>query len=477
MRKVFLDELPRKGKIIDWKSSVGYKVKFIYDEIKGELEIINHEACDMMLTLKYNGNLRKINTSGLKKASLGYVLGIMSKDFRYDVRTKFDNIEIIDREIRTRNRKDKRNENQKWYKYHCNKCGNEDWIEENNLKRRQGCNVCSNNKVLKGYNDIATTDHWMIDLGMSEEDAYKYTRHSNKQIKVICPYCKKEKNIIISNMYRRKSIGCSCGDGFSYPEKFISCLLNQLNIKYINQLSKNDFNWCGLLRYDFYLFDYNCIIETNGRQHYVETIFKTKRTRSLKSEQENDEYKRDLALNNGINKYIILDCSESNLEWIKNSVLNSELNDIFNLSKIDWMKCEEFALSNRAKEICDYWNKKDKWENTKDVANMFSISRTTVTKYLKQGTKLGWCNYDVEEEMRKRRIMASKAKCKPIRIFKDGVELFTIGSAQELEHISEELFGFKLFGSNVAEVCKGKKSQYKGFQFKYVEDGDNIASK
>ena len=43
MKKVFLDELPRKygfgankdKLIVDWNNSIGYKVKFIYDDING----------------------------------------------------------------------------------------------------------------------------------------------------------------------------------------------------------------------------------------------------------------------------------------------------------------------------------------------------------------------------------------------------------------------------------------------------------
>ena len=47
MRKVFLDELPRKGgksDRIDWKKSVGCKIPFIYDDIQGEMEIINYNV-------------------------------------------------------------------------------------------------------------------------------------------------------------------------------------------------------------------------------------------------------------------------------------------------------------------------------------------------------------------------------------------------------------------------------------------------
>src|SRR5574344_202584 len=46
-------------------------------------------------------------------------------------------------------------------------------------------------------------------------------------------------------------------------------------------------------------------------------------------------------------------CRKSELEYIKNNIFESKLNEIFDLSKIKWDECEEFALSNRVKEACD----------------------------------------------------------------------------------------------------------------------------
>lgn len=46
------------------------------------------------------------------------------------------------------------------------------------------CPVCSNQKVLKGYNDIKTIAPWMINLGMSMEDAETYAPQSSKKITV-----------------------------------------------------------------------------------------------------------------------------------------------------------------------------------------------------------------------------------------------------------------------------------------------------
>ena len=39
MRKIFLDNLPKYHNGVDWKKSVGYIIDFIYDEIKGSMEI------------------------------------------------------------------------------------------------------------------------------------------------------------------------------------------------------------------------------------------------------------------------------------------------------------------------------------------------------------------------------------------------------------------------------------------------------
>ena len=42
MRKVFLENLPKRGSLINWKKSVGLKVHFIYDDIEDDIEIIGH---------------------------------------------------------------------------------------------------------------------------------------------------------------------------------------------------------------------------------------------------------------------------------------------------------------------------------------------------------------------------------------------------------------------------------------------------
>lgn len=238
---------------------------------------------------------------------------------------------------------------------------------------------------------------WMCDLGVSEEDAKAYTVSSGKRINVTCPNCGNNKNILISSINSRKSISCNCDDKRSYPEKFMGDILMQLGVKFETEVTTSTFSWCNNRRYDFYIPSLNVIIETHGGQHYKNN----KRGRTLEEEQENDRYKRELALANGIEHYIELDCRYSELEYIKNSILNSKLNELFDLSKVDWHKCEEFAIKyNLIKDVCEYWNKRDYLASTNDLANIFKVSKGIIRSCLSKGDALGWCKYDTKEEIK-----------------------------------------------------------------------------
>lgn len=204
------------------------------------------------------------------------------------------------------------------------------------------------------------------------------------------------------------------------------------------------------------------IIETHGIQHYEEN---KNWTMSLEEVQENDKIKEQLAKDNGIEHYIVIDCRYSELEWIKNNILNSELNKLFDLSNINWLKCEEFALKNIVKEVCEYWNNKNDEESTTDLGKIFGYDRTTIRNYLKKGTKLGWTSYDSEVEAKK----TNKNNTKQVLVYKDNILLSEKSySVRELSRLSVKLFGVKLHSGGISEVCNGIRKHYKGFIFKYI---------
>lgn len=367
--------------------------------------------------------------------------------------------------------KDKSGKGWKIYGFHCNICGYNGVIKEYKLIDGQGCSCCRGLTVVPEINSVWATDKWMCDLGMSEEDAKKYTKGSHKKITVTCPDCGEEKSILVYNLYKNKSISCSCGDGYSYPEKIMVDLLNQLNINFMTQLSKTTFEWCGKYKYDFYLPYYNIIIETHGRQHYDEnTNFKM----SLREVQENDKYKKDLALNNNIKKYIIIDCSKSDIDYIRNNIFNSALSYIFDLNMVDWVSCEKFATtSNIIKDVCYYWKNKNENESTKDLMKKFNLHKVTVINYLKKGTKLGWCEYDGKLEMTKSGEKYGKICGKEVEVFEDNISLGVFESCSELARRSQEIFGVCLDSAMISAVAIGRRKTHKGYVFKYLSE-DNV---
>lgn len=469
MRKVFLDELPKweKGEgsgnlgTINWSKSINYEVEFIYEDIKGKVKIIDYSPKDNLILIEYLGELYKIRTGSFSNCSLGILLRKINKHFVYDIDQTFKDekrdITITDKEYR----KDKNNQNKKYYKYTCNKCGwTEGWMVESNLKLGKGCPCCSVpiRKIVLGINTIWDTDKWMIELGVSEEDAKNHTKCSNKKIEVVCPDCGHKKKMTISNIYNRKSIGCSCGDGKSYPEKFIANMLKQIDVEFVTEYSPN---WINPNRYDFYLPKYNIIIEAHGEQHY-------KRATGLFSrENQNkiDEYKRNIAVKNGILHYIEIDCSISSMNYIKDNILNTELNDIINLSKVYWEECDNFALSNLVKKACILYET----YGIEEISKVCNVSTRTIQTYISEGKKRGWVKSKPRKKHKQRNSNsnANITKSKTVEVIKNGVVLDVFCSTMELERQSEEKFGVKLLNNKVSEVCTGKKVQYKGYEFRY----------
>ena len=228
------------------------------------------------------------------------------------------------------------------------------------------------------------------------EDAYTHTYSSGKKCLIRCPDCGFEKWMTLNELSYRGFSCNQCNDKISYPEKFVLNVFKQLNIKTKIQASHTYFKWlpCNK-KYDFYLVDYNCIIETHGLQHYEDRFYKLERTRTLKEEQENDKYKKELALNNGIETYIELDCRRSDMEWIKNSIMKSDLPKILNFKEedIDWVKCNEESLKSYIPLAWEYYDNNKNEMLLKDMAENFNVDPNTFRNWLKIGVEIGKCTY------------------------------------------------------------------------------------
>ena len=253
------------------------------------------------------------------------------------------------------------------------------------------CNTCYGKKtVLVGFNDMWTTNPELAKLLANPEDGYTYTYGSNARVDWKCPSCGeiiKDKTIKDINQY---GLSCPmCSDGFSFSEKVVYYLLKQLDVYFEKEKT---FTWTNNKRYDFYIPSLNTIIELHGMQHY-NGGFERVGGRNLEEEQSNDQYKYELAIQNSIKpeNYIVIDCRKSEIEFIKENILNSRLAEIFDLNKVDWDECNLNSQKPMKFKILELWNKGLTGMAIKDE---LKIHEHTLYGILKNFETLGLCVYD-----------------------------------------------------------------------------------
>jgi ribosomal protein L37AE/L43A/DNA-directed RNA polymerase subunit RPC12/RpoP len=331
-----------------------------------------------------------------------------------------------------------------WNCFTCN--GEYEMSAHNRTTSGQNCPHCSGRKVLKEHNDLWTTHPDIAKLLIDKNIGYEISFGSNTSQLLKCENCGHEEFKTISNITKSGYRCSKCSDGISYPEKFMMSLLDQIDETY---LAQHRFEWANDKRYDFYIPTLNMIIETHGLQHYVGNEDKSVGWRSLKEEQSNDEYKKKIALKNGIDKYIVVDCRESNMEFIKNSIISSFI-DLYDLSKVDWLECHRFTCNSLIKKACDLWNEGVK--STTKIGEILKVSSSTIVSYLKQGVILEWCDYDPVKVMTR----------EVVQLTKEGEfikEWNSISEAQRTLNID-----------NIQSACKGITVKIGGFRWAYKDD-------
>jgi hypothetical protein len=158
-----------------------------------------------------------------------------------------------------------------------------------------GCRKCAGRGL--------TNDDWIQRAKDVHGNKYDYSKFNfekaiTKTI-VICP--KHGEWSTTPNDHINSGTGCpTCKE--SKGEKYITELLNQLNIGFERQKKYNDCKgsekkYCKKLPFDFYLYDYNTLIEYDGRQHF-EPVYGEEQ---LKIQQTIDKIKDDYCKNNNIN--------------------------------------------------------------------------------------------------------------------------------------------------------------------------------
>lgn len=249
-------------------------------------------------------------------------------------------------------------------------------------KNNSHCRFCLGLIIKKGVNDL-----WTLrpDIGMLLQDknvGYKYGINSQIKTYFICPSCKAVNYKTIATVTRNGLCCDSCNDNISYPNKFIYHLLMSLNENFERE---KRFDWCKNKPFDIYIENKKIIIEMDGGiGHGNRSFGKNWRNPTYG----NDFYKDEKAKEMGI-KVIRIDCDYpegQRFEYIKNSILKSEISKIYNLSNINWMDIDIKAQKNLFLQTINDLNY---GMYICDVAKKYDISTTTVGRYLKRGKELG----------------------------------------------------------------------------------------
>lgn len=178
-------------------------------------------------------------------------------------------------------------------KHKCEKCGNIYTKKPSNHLSGQGCPKCAMDNLAnikrksqeryvkeckdKGY-DLPigqyVNAHTKINYKCSKGHIYEQTPDDHLHNKG-CPVCSE-----------------------SHGEKFIRNYLDKHNIKYESQKRFHDLKDKTYLSYDFYLPDYNTLIEYQGEQHYISKDY-FGGDKQFKQQQLHDKLKKQYAKDNG----------------------------------------------------------------------------------------------------------------------------------------------------------------------------------
>jgi hypothetical protein len=353
------------------------------------------------------------------------------------------------------------------YLWICQTCESEYPMKVNDrTSGNQNCPYCVNRRV-NHTNCLWTTHPEIADLLKNKNRGYEITYGVGQKEIFVCRRCGHEKSNTL-NKISQQGFSCSkCSDGLSYPEKIMYNVLEQIGIQFTFQ---KNFKWSNGKKYDFYIPSLNCIIETHGIQHYEES----RRGRSLKDEQKNDEIKKEFAMINEIERYIIIDCRISQLNFIRENILSSLLSKLVDLNQINWEECHEFSLNSMIKDACNLWSEGIK--NTRIIGNKLKLSRNTIVRYLKQGAEIGWCNYDPKEALRdSAKIVGEKSRKRTVQLSMKGEFIRVWESATHAAN------GIGIAVNTVARVCrKGLNYSVGGFKWlfedEYLKLKDDITS-
>lgn len=138
-----------------------------------------------------------------------------------------------------------------------------------------------------------------------------------------CSECGEQFTTTPKNYIKRNFTRCENCRNYSKGEEKIADILNKHNIPYERQKKYDDCRDKRKLPFDFYVQEYNCLIEFQGKQHYV-PIKNWGGQEKLEYIQKHDSIKYNYAISHGIDILIINYLDQNNIEQILINKFNLE---------------------------------------------------------------------------------------------------------------------------------------------------------
>lgn len=298
---------------------------------------------------------------------------------------------------------------------------------------------------------------------LNPEDATRYRIGSAAKVDWVCPNChtiirNKSVNKIVS-----RGIPCPiCSDGVSKPTKITTSSLEQVGISYITEKT---FAWSNKRFYDFYLPQYNTIIEVHGSQHYG-LGFKHLSGVTREDQVVNDFNKYKLAVSNGIEYYYIVNAKDTSARNIV-----PQLQKIFKRlgvnRAIDISRCEQDAAKSNVVLAAQMWNN---GKQSGEISQKLNVSHGTVVQYLHAASAAGFCDYtSYKAHILSQQNAVAKLR-RRVRCIETGQVFESILVANKFYNVGSS--------SNIIRSCNNK-NRHAGYcdgvqlSWEYVDDEDN----
>ena len=185
--------------------------------------------------------------------------------------------------------------------YQCLVCGKIFTTQARVLLMGEGCANCRNTKISQAL--IKQTEVFVQELEKINPSIRILGEYkgSHAKIKYLCTKCGHEHSATPTNLLT--GYGCPRCKSFSKGEKKIEEFLKHSGIKYEREKSFEDCRDQLPLRFDFYLTEYDILVEYQGKQHYKAVhcfgAVKEEAEKNFETTVKHDEIKREFCRRTG----------------------------------------------------------------------------------------------------------------------------------------------------------------------------------